>query len=318
MEPSLDEGDEAAVDLAGEWPVPTFARSRVLVDPPGDGPGHWSGAPSAVRAADGAVYLAYRLRHPVGAGRGYANVIARSDDGERFETVATLHRDDFDCESLERPAIVERPDGGLRVYLSCATPGSKHWRVDALDADRAGGFDASARRTVFAGDAIEALKDPVVRFADGRWQAWVCAHPLERAGDEDRMTTRYATSGDGLDWELGPAALSPTPGSWDARGTRVSEVLVTPGGVVAYYDGRASAEENAEEHTGVALGAGPDRLVATGAPLPGVGFGTGSLRYLSVLAEPAGYRLYYETTRRDGAHDLRTEYVPRPRSPVQS
>ncbi len=33
---------------------------------------------------DGTFWLAYRLRRPVGVGRGYANVVARSDDGERL------------------------------------------------------------------------------------------------------------------------------------------------------------------------------------------------------------------------------------------
>ena len=45
-----------------------------------------------------------------------------------------LDRESFDCESLERPALVALPGGGWRLYVSCATPGTKHWRVDALDA----------------------------------------------------------------------------------------------------------------------------------------------------------------------------------------
>ena len=80
---------------------------------------------------------------------------------------------------------------------------------------------------------------------------------------------------------------------------------------LAYYDGRASKEENAEERTGVAAGDTPGSLTRwPGAQGPGPTV-EGSLRYLSMVALPdGGTRLYYETSRLDGAHDLRTEYVP--------
>lgn len=53
-------------------------------------------------------------------------MVARSDDGIDFETVAVLEKDAFGAESLERPALVVLPDGKWRIYISCATPGTKH------------------------------------------------------------------------------------------------------------------------------------------------------------------------------------------------
>jgi hypothetical protein len=281
-------------------PVPSPDDARVVVPPPGDGPGHWAGAPSAALAEDGTFWLAYRLRRPFGVGRGYANVVARSDDGEHFETVVVLEREDFALD-----------DGAWRLYVSCATPGTKHWRVDALTADDPAGFVATSARTVLPGDALTGVKDPVVKLVDDRWHLWLCCHPLDLPEDTDRMSTYYGTSTDGLGWTMHGEALAGTPGRWDQRGARVADVVEDGGRWLAYYDGRASREENAEERTGVAVGTDPGRLVAAPAVHGAWADGAGSLRYVSAVALPdGGTRLFYETSRRDGAHDLRTEYVP--------
>src|SRR3984957_3072391 len=83
-------------------PVPDPAAATIVQDPLGKGPGHWAGGPSAALGPDGAIYLAYRFRRPFGEGRGFLNVVARSEDGERFQTLAELDRKEFHCESLER------------------------------------------------------------------------------------------------------------------------------------------------------------------------------------------------------------------------
>jgi len=285
----------------------------VVVSPPGEGAGWWAGAPSAV-LVDGTYYLAYRLRAPIGRGRGFANVVGRSRDGVHFETLCTLDRDAFGADSLERPALVPLPDGRWRIYVSCSTPGSKHWRVDMLEADDPEGFDPRRARTVMPGDAEWGVKDPVIAHLDGLWHVWLCCHPLRDPAEADRMLTRHGTSTDGVHWQLGDVALRATPGSWDSRGTRVTAVLPDGSGFVAYYDGRASAEENWEERTGMAAGNTPSHLAPVADKAVGVSpTGSGSLRYLSVVQPPGGgYRLYYEVTLADGAHDLRTEDVPPP------
>jgi hypothetical protein len=290
--------------------IPVPGRSgagRVVVGAPCAEPGCWAGAPSAVLGAGGAWYLAYRMRQP--EGRGHANVVARSEDGERFEPLVTLPREAFGAESLERPALLELPDGRWRLYVSCATPNSKHWRVDLLEATDPVGFDPLNRRTVLPGDADWGVKDPVVRWHDGLWHLWLCCHPLERDQDADRMVTRYGTSENGVDWEMHGVALAGRPGHWDRRGARVTSVLLGAGRVVAWYDGRASAGENFEEKTGVALGELPSSLRPVGEQPVGTSpHGAGGLRYLSVVERGnGGHRLFYEITRADGAHDLRME-----------
>jgi hypothetical protein len=293
-------------------PTPRSGPSDVVVDPPADGPGAWAGAPSAVVVGD-VTYLAYRLRRPVGEGRGYLNVVARSEDGVAFETVAEVRREELGAESLERPALVRTRDGRWRLYVSAATPGSKHWRVDLLEAEDPGRLAAASARTVIAGDDTAGVKDPVLLWERGTWHLWASVHPLADPDHTDRMTTEYATSEDGRAWRWHGTALSGRPRAWDARGTRVTSVLTDGGQLWAAYDGRATAAENWEERTGTARASRrptglygvltSDPRVAAASPHSPHG-----LRYVTaVRARDGGLRLYYEVTRPDGAHELRTE-----------
>lgn len=294
--------------------LPRWEDSTVVVEPPGAEPGAWAGAPSAV-VADGHIYLAYRLRLPIGEGRGISNVVARSADGVDFDIVATVEKDRFGAESLERPALVRTDEGTWRLYISAATPGTKHWRVDLLEAATPEGLGTAPARTVLAGDDTAGVKDPVLHHDEHGWHLWASVHPLESWDDADRMTTEYATSPDGITWTWRGTALAGRPGTWDARGVRVSSVTVDKDTVTATYDGRATAGENWEERTGIARGTrrpdgtfGP--LVADDREPLGSPHAPNGLRYLTRVDLPdARSRFYYESTRADGAHDLRTQVV---------
>ena len=300
------------MDISLTWARSLFEsdKARVVVSAPAPGPGNWAGAASAL-VADGYVYLAYRVRRPLPEGRGVSVVVARSSGGEVFEQVSEVFRDDFGAESFERPVVVRRPDGGWRLYLSCATPGSKHWWIEAVDADRPEDFATGTRSTVLAGSEDEAVKDPVILVDDeSGWRMWVCCHPLDERGHEDRMTTKYATSRDGLSWEVQGAVLTPTGGTWDARGTRVTAVLGKDP-LTVLYDGRATAEQNWHEVTGLAREADGQLVADPAGPIACSPYSDGALRYATAVALADGsVRVYYEVARPDGAHDLCTSVSP--------
>jgi hypothetical protein len=278
-------------DSLGGFPLPGSTASVVVVPAPGHGPGYWAGASSAALDEDGTFVIGYRVRN--GHDGNDETVIARSEDGERFTTVATLDESEFGAKGMERPSLVRTETGRWRLYVCCADPGSPHWWIDALEADNA--------RTVFPGDRLTGVKDPLVQRTSQGWRAWICCHLLDRPGEEDRMNTAYATSEDGLRWEWHGVVLEGRPGAWDARGTRVTAVL--PDGRAA-YDGRATAEENWFEHTGLAYqSGGPGRLRHADV-------GPVDVRYLDVLPLPDGsFRIYYEARLLDESHELRTEIV---------
>ncbi|MBS4752812.1 hypothetical protein KG112_08340 [Nocardioides sp. zg-ZUI104] len=295
--------------------VPTYDDPTVVVAAPAAGAGNWAGAASAV-LVDGVFWLTYRVRRPLAAGRGVTVVVARSDDGEQFEPVAEVHRDAFGSESFERPVLVPVPGVGWRLYLSCATPGSKHWWVDSLSAATPEALPEGERRLVLPGDETMAVKDPVIVHrpeGDGLtgrtgWEMLLCCHPLTEPGHEDRMTTRLLHSDDGLAWSDLGEVLAGRPGEWDARGARATTVLPRrgEGPLRVLYDGRRDAMSNWFETTGVATWDGT--RLAPGAADPIVApYGDGAWRYASAVALPDGRtRFYVEAARADGAHDLVT------------
>lgn len=285
------------------FPLPGMGIPVVAVPAPGTGVGWWSGASSAALDVDGTFVIAYRTRTGH-AGRG-STVVARSPDGERLTTVALLDQDRFDAASMERPSVVRADDGQWRLYVCAASkPPSKHWWIDLLEADDPAGLADAAPRTVFPGDESVGVKDPIVRrTADGGWEAWICCHPLDEPDEEDRMTTAYATSPDGVRWDWHGTVLTPRPGTWDERGARLTAVL--PDGRAA-YDGRASKEENWFERTGLArlTGERPGALAQVGDNA------VSDARYLDVLPLPGGgYRIWYEARLPDESHELRTELI---------
>jgi hypothetical protein len=290
-------------------PLPTYDDVELVVPAPGAGAGNWAGAASAV-LVDGTYWLTYRVRRPLTEGRGVSVVVARSADGIDFQEVSVIGRDAFGCESFERPVLVPVPGVGWRLYLSCATPGSKHWWVDSLTAATPEELPLGERRLVLAGDDRVAVKDPVVEppvdgGADG-WRMWLCCHPLTEPGHEDRMTTRLLTSADGLDWTDRGEVLAGRPGRWDARGARVTAVIGAEP-LTVLYDGRADAASNWFETTGVARWDGR-RLVPDDDQGPIASpHSDGAWRYAAAVPLPDGRtRFYIEAARADGAHDLVT------------
>ncbi len=300
---------DAPVVPAG-LPVPRLVDAQRIAAPRDRGPGHWVGAPSAL-VHDGVHYLAYRRRRPVADGRGGDVIVARvAADGVPTE-LCRVDKASMDAKSLERPALAVDASGRWRLYLSCATRGTRHWRVELLEAASPNAFVTSGRRVVMPGDEHVAMKDPVILHDERGWRAWICCHPLDDPTATDRMWTEFATSDDGIDWTLRGPALQPSPGRWDQRGTRVTSVMERGDGVAAFYDGRASAEENWEERTGVATGRPGHLEVAGDVPVAEASGVYRALRYMCVVNDGDRTAVYYETGCPDGSHELHREWFPR-------
>jgi hypothetical protein len=299
----------AALSLS-DLPIPRLSGAQTIAAPAERGPGHWVGAPSAL-VRDGIHYVAYRTRRPVDNGRGGDVVVAQVGADGGVVELCRIDKTSMDAESVERPALVVDSRGSWRLYVSCATRGTYHWRVELLEARAASDFTATGRRVVMPGDMRTAMKDPVIMCDERGWRAWICCHPLDDRDATDRMWTEYATSVDGVDWMLRGPALRPTPGRWDQRGMRVTSIVERGDAVIAFYDGRADAGENWEERTGVAVGR-PEHLQAVGdAPVAQASGPYPALRYAAVVDDGARTAVYYEVGCDDGSHELHREWFDR-------
>jgi len=302
-------------------------RGTTVIEPLGSGNGWWAGAPSALWTGDH-YYLSYRVRRPQPE-RGGETRIAASGDGERFETIWVGKKEQFDTPSIERCALVRADDGRWRLYISYVDGATDKWRIDLMEADSPDAFDPARRVPILTAEQIgaEGVKDPWVCQVGGVWHmlASFATTPPDLAGDHralhgtrdiyntghTKSCTGLATSADGVRWRWQGALLEPRDGGWDAYAARMNTVVYRAPFWFGFYDGSKSVAENYEERCGLACSLDLrrwERLSITG-PAIGPNGGPGSVRYVEAVQGPDWVRYYYEYTRPDGSHELRTSRV---------
>jgi len=288
---------------------------RLISEPPGDGPGHWAGAPGAFSDADD-LYLVYRLRWPRPR-RGGEVRVARAD-GDRFTTIWRATREDFGSESIERCAIV-RDGARWRLYVSYVNGMDGRWQIDLLEATSPEGFDPRTRSQVLGADTANAIavKDPWLRHEADRWLMFVSfgerpvgARRLHASGDAlstgaVKSETGLATSADGIRWSWEGKILAASTQGWDRFTARLTTAVRSDGGWLGLYDGSADVSENYEERCGLATSTDLRRWLRIG-DRPGVGAagGPGTVRYVESVVHRGRTLFFFERTRADGAHEL--------------
>ncbi|MCD0448947.1 hypothetical protein LO762_07055 [Actinocorallia sp. API 0066] len=317
--------------------IPVFDPEAgvTVLAPERDEPGYWVGCASVLQD-EGRYLMTYRRRRPrgeAGTERGWRCAIAASHDGVSFDDVWTLDKTALGTPSMERFSLHRRTDGRYQLYLSYVDPSDNRWRIDVVEADAPEAFDVTERRPVFTaeGTGTEGVKDPrVVRTSDGRLVMLVSAAQgtfAEGGAGEAHATADIYNTGlslsvsalaesedDGTTWQWKGVVFEPGEG-WDRWAARLNTLVETDSGFFAYYDGESHHSRNYEEKTGLAFSSDLVHWSRLSADAPAVTtpHGSGSVRYVDAVPDgPATLRLYYEVSRADGAHELRTLTLPRP------
>lgn len=291
--------------------------------------GYWMGAPS-VAYHEESFYLAYRVRRPIGLGRGVSCRIAQSHDGVTFTDIAEIRKEDLETESIERSALHVTPDGIWHLYISYLDPSDGRWRIDTMSAPTIESLDVRQRTpAVQAGPlALEGVKDPfafgvgpltylLVNYVDSVDGPNRMTHD-ELHGEGNAFANPRVQSRTGLAWSsdatrftwLG-SVLEPGEG-WDRLMTRGSSILRRDGIYWMLFDGRGSVEETYEDRMGIAVSYDMRNFlkVDVGAPRLRSAEGTHSLRYVDAVSCRGQTYFYYEYARHSGEHELRVSPVP--------
>lgn len=309
-----------------------LAQGQIIREPVGSGSGYWVGCPGAFfDAAESAWYLTYRIRRPRGVApdRGGEVRIARSTDAVRWEDVLSIGKDRYDSASIERSCLHRGRDGLWRYFTSYVHPSDGRWCTAVIKAPTVAQLDPARREVIFTGPplGLEGVKDPWMLEVDGVYHLFLSiATPTPKTADgshatldifntgECKSATGLAVSRDLDRWEWQGVVLAPGATGWDCYCRRMNSVVPLPGAApgapryLAFYDGSASHLDNYEEKCALAV-SGDLRQWETRSPA-GPAFtsphGSRSLRYVDAKFAQGRWRLFYEFTRPDGAHDLRT------------
>ncbi|NLK09212.1 MAG: hypothetical protein GX316_11040 [Firmicutes bacterium] len=314
--------------------IPLFdpADGTTILAPDGEGVGHWKGACSAVYDDEaGKFYLYYRVRSPRPI-RGGECRIAESTDGIGFTDIWSATKEDFETTSIERSALIKCLDGKWRLYVSYVDPKDNRWRTDMLEAEHPRNFTPKNRKKIFTADDIdgEGVKDPYVIIVGGLYYMILSYATKPIFQDEDKLGVMHDTadvyntgvcksstglgiSHDGVNFTWLGDIFAPGDSGWDSYASRIGTVVYTPPVFTALYDGSIDVSENYEEKTGLAISYNLkdfQRITPEGPALTSP-YGSGSLRYVDVVAFKDELFYYYEMARPDGSHELRLNRVKR-------
>lgn len=298
-------------------------KGQTVFEPEGRGYGYWVGGHNVIFDPDEKkFYLYYRVRHPLGKGRGGKCRIAESRDGVVFTNIWEATKEHFDADSIEAGSLIKDPGTGKwRLYISYQCHNGP-WRVDLIEADHPKNFDAWHHRTVMQPReyGLQSVKDPKVYIVGGLYVVFVCV-PAREKWVEDKSgwyhplgadATGIMTSPDGIYFRNFKYVFEPSqgaPGEWGYFRARINSIVYLPPVYVGFCDSGSTAYDNYEEWCSVAFSHDLEHWTRVSTNEPWVRSPYGCIRYMDALIVGDEIWYYYEYTREDGSHELRMSKV---------
>jgi hypothetical protein len=219
----------------------------VVLRPDQDAADWWAGAPSVVRGPDGVFWMACRMRTadaPRGL-RGYEIRILKSADGEHFEPVLHIKREDVPIPGFERPALLLDPATGKFKLYACGPWKEGPWSIIKFDdAATPAEFNPASAKPVIQPRAksddrdvppVE-YKDPVIIYAEKAFHCYAIGYVRQN----ERIF--HFRSVDGEKWEPVGNPYEPIMdlSGWHNFFVRPSSVLPVGVGYLFVYEGSST------------------------------------------------------------------------------
>lgn len=321
---------QPAARYIADTPLFDPSQGRTVVEPLGEGPGWWAGGCSAMYDPESAsFYIYYRLRKPRELGRGVDCRIAVSEDGVSFTDIWNATKEDINTQSMEKACLYKADENLWRLYMSFVGEDGR-WRIEMTEAGAPDEFDVSRRVRILDADdcGAEGVKDPNIYNIGGLLHMIVSYAPRACGLVDDQQMhatgdiyntgivkshSGLAVSGNGIDWVWKGDIMCPPEAGWDQYCTRLNSVLYCAPVYIGFYDGSASVAENYEEKAGLAVSHDLmhwDRITV-GGPFVESPYASHTIRYIDVVPTDTHLHYFYEWTRPDGSHELRTSIVER-------
>ena len=237
-------GNPAVTGAFGNVTKQLTGNYTVILKPDKDAAEWWAGAPSVTRGADGVFWMACRMRTaeaPRGR-RGYEIRILKSADGEHFETVHHIKREEVPIPGFERPALLVDPKTNNFKLFACGPWQEGPWSIIKFDdvATPEKFNPASAKPVITPRPKKDErdtppveYKDPFIFFAEGAYHCYVIGYVRQN----ERIFHFHSV--DGEQWEpVGdPYAPIMDLAGWHDFFVRPSSVLPVGAGYLFVYEG---------------------------------------------------------------------------------
>ncbi len=299
---------------------------QVILQPDTIAPEWWAGAPTVARGADGVYWMACRMRTadaPRGL-RGYEVRLLKSPDGDHFETVRKINREEIPIPGFERPALVVDPKTGLFHVFVCGPWQGGPWSIIKFDpvASPEQVALATARPVIVPRAKTHErdippseYKDPVFYHDGNALHCYVIGYIRQN----ERIFHFRSVDGENFEPVGNPyEPLMPLSG-WHDFFVRPASVLPAGAGWLFVYEGSKTTWQDPVYNIGTGLGftfdlhriidLTPDAPLALSAT-PGPVFHT--FRYSHWMVADGMLRVYAEVACANGTNEIRLFKLPAP------